>query len=195
VTPSIPTFSLLVLRINSHLLIDWLSTHTRNIENGMKEVRTMLGEIYEWYIDNLKHTRAGPPPTAPPGSSQPILETEPRLTFEAYAEVPGGTEIGLICPRASFHPGWLTIRDHGSSSGLFRCHCRSSECFQKPTSRFLEGDHTPHLQFSREISPEKASITTNQRRRLILISAACNSHNSASWTSKLMAASCLFTYI
>lgn len=155
----------------------------------------MLSEIYEWYIDNLKYARAGPSPTAPPGSSQPIFETKPQLTFEVYAEVPGGTEIGLICPKASFHAGWLTSRDRGSTSGLFQCHCRSSESFQQPSSRSLEGDHTAHLQFSRKTSPKRVSITTSQRKWLTLISAACNSHNSIGGTSEPMAASCLFAYI
>jgi hypothetical protein len=164
----------------------------------MNEIHNKLSEIYEWYTDNLKHAGAGPSrpaPTAPPGSSHPSFETASRLTLEVYVEVPGSAEIGLICPKASFHPGWLNTGDRGSTSGLFRCHCQSGGDFQQPANRPLQGDHTAHLQFSRKAPPEKLSITMNQKRRLILISTACHPHNSTGGTSKLIPASCLFAYI
>ena len=132
----------------------------------MNEIHNKLSEIYEWYTDNLKHTGAGPSrpaPTTPPGSSHPIFETASSLTFEVYVEVPGSAEIGLICPKASFHPGWLNTPNRGSTSGLFRCHCQSGGDLQQPTSRPLQGDHTAHLQFSRKASPEKFSTTMNQK--------------------------------
>ena len=149
-------------------MLPGFSIQTRNVVNGMNEIHNKLSEIYEWYTDNLKHAGTGPSrpaPTAPPGSCHPSFEAASRLTLEVYVEVPSGAEIGLICPKASFHPGWLNTRDRGSTSGLFRCHCQSGGGFQQPASGSLQGVHTAHLQFSCKTSLEKFLIIVNQNGR------------------------------
>ena len=84
----------------------------------------MLEEIYGWYEKNLKASKTAPVQTANLNVVPPNLETDPQLTFEVYIELPGGTETTLICPRASFDPSWLDIKDNRAPPELFRCHCR-----------------------------------------------------------------------
>jgi len=107
----------------------------------------MLEDIHKWYIENLKGAAASSLPTEPQSSPHSTLEVDPEITFEVYAEVPGGSEMVLICPEVSFRQDWLLSRNRGSSTTLFKCHCSPREGSRHMSNQSSEAEHAAHLQF------------------------------------------------
>lgn len=148
-------------------IFDWYNKNlklsdmqTRKIETQLKGVDEKLTEIFAWYTENLKHPKAESASNIPNSFSQPVSEADSKLLFGVFAEVPGNTVMGLICPKASFRRDWLKFRNRGGALGLFQCHCLSglNEGFQFPNDRSLEEDHSGHLQFFCMIQSHIASM-------------------------------------
>jgi hypothetical protein len=87
-------------------------------------IHNMLEEIYGWFVANLQRPPLDATASSSPKVSQPNKESSPRLTFTIYAEVLSSPTKLLLCPNASFHPGWLKSWGRAGASKLFRCVCR-----------------------------------------------------------------------
>jgi hypothetical protein len=188
-----PNSTLLCLNLTDFLIC--ISTQTRSVENKVNEVHSMLEDIYKWYIENLKRATASPLPTEPQSSSRLTLEVDPEMTFEVYAEVPGGSEMGLICPKASFRHDWLLDRNRGGSPTLFKCHCLPRDGFRYMNNQCSEGEHVAHLQFCCKVTPSKHITPSQSGIYFHHLSTARNAYNPISWAQKSMAALRLFAYI
>jgi hypothetical protein len=89
----------------------------------------MLGDIYEWYVSNIKNGPKQPKvSTAVTAASTGVnaVQThsenqfnESALSFSLWLDLSNGSPSCSLCPRATFNEGWL--RNQGSC--LFRCVC------------------------------------------------------------------------
>ena len=101
------------------------SFQTDQIKAQVDSVHGMLGDIYEWYLSNMKNAPKKAAQAKVVNSS--VAETNCTLeqhhdrreiTFSIFLEESNKTQLTL-CPKATFSPEWRKAE----SGRLFRCVC------------------------------------------------------------------------
>ncbi len=115
----------------------------------MDSVHEMLVDIYQWFSENLKHSKPASATRPPSGGSRSRAESEAVIIFSVYTDMSDGAQPTLLCPRASFHPEWLKARDHINRRRLLQCCCQPRNNHDETASAYSE-IHERQLQFSCE---------------------------------------------
>lgn len=106
--------------------LTWSSSQAARLQTDVDRVTEMLGEIHEWFVDNLKSKAAVPRTSATPapGEADPLSSTSIR--FQIFES--SGQQLTLICPEASLSQKSAKAGNHDShdSRSLFTCCCPAS---------------------------------------------------------------------
>jgi hypothetical protein len=104
------------------------SSQTKRVENQVDQVTTMLEEIHEWFVDNLKDTTSPSRPLAQdtqdpePGPIAPSQD----FNFELLADTGRGEGPEVICRHAALHPKWKFNNSEATPRHLFTCKCNDN---------------------------------------------------------------------
>jgi hypothetical protein len=104
------------------------SSQTKRVENQVDQVATMLKEIHEWFVDNLKDTTSSgcrlAQDTQDPEPS-PIAPSQ-DFNFELLADTGRAEGHQVICHRVSLHPKWKVKNVEATPRHLFVCKCNEN---------------------------------------------------------------------
>ncbi|GIJ92536.1 hypothetical protein Asppvi_001814 [Aspergillus pseudoviridinutans] len=87
----------------------------QNMGQRVEDVHGMLGEIYTWFISNLKSQRMSPYEPSSKPQERPL-----ELSFSLHLADSEPFDTAALCDNASFNPDWLQIPEQP----VFKCSCQ-----------------------------------------------------------------------
>lgn len=105
-----------------------ISAQVSRVEVGVEQASTMLKEIHEWFLENLKN---GTPArdyqatttTIPQAETTPLRD----VTFELYLNASTGQTPTLICDQVSLSSSYSIKTSEDTQTKVFECRCNTTD--------------------------------------------------------------------
>jgi hypothetical protein len=105
-----------------------VSAQVSRVEVSVEQASTMLKEIHEWFVENL---RTGTPSRNHQATTTTIQQTETTplrdVTFELYLNTGTGQTPSLICHHASLSSSWSIKTSENTQTKVFECRCNTTD--------------------------------------------------------------------